>query len=69
MPKRAPAPASCPSPVWAIIADGELDQIAYTPRERDNEMRDLRAMGFNVRARQFESEAAVNAHQDSGRAW
>lgn len=56
------------SPVWAILADGELDQIAYSPRDRDRELRDLRAMGFSAKAKRYASEGEVYSRLESGRA-
>ena len=65
MDKSAPARPLAPAPVFAIFADGDFDQLAYSRRDLDRESRDLRGMGFRVTSRQFASETAFWDWRDS----
>lgn len=44
--------------VYALICNGELDQICYSKREANKEKKDLKNMGFfNLKIKEFPSEA------------
>lgn len=45
--------------VYAVITEDGLDQVCYAKADAQREAKDLRAMGFTVKVRTFESEDAA----------
>lgn len=55
---------------WVIICDGDVDQICYSKREADKEVKDLGKMGFdNVKAKKFPTWAAAEEYADKKRGY
>lgn len=50
--------------IYVLIADGEVDQVCETKRDKDREVRDLRKMGCHVIAHAFATWDSAQAFID-----
>ena len=51
--------------VWVILADGQVDQMVESTKDKQREIRDLRKMGFDVSVKRFANAADAEAYMDS----
>lgn len=64
------ATATADLAAYVIMCDGDVDQICYSKREADKEVRDLKKMGFDrVSAKKFDSAWKAEEYADKKRGY